>query len=408
MSTTTSTARKVQFSKSLVLSGIVGSLILGCSGSDTGSPPPGTGGDTSAGGNSSASGSTAMGGALNTGGSKAAGGSVSTGGTLGAGGSLMTGGTTASGGVNATGGTNSTGGAIATGGSNATGGTTSAGGTVATGGSKATGGTTSTAGTAATGGSKATGGIPGAGGAATGGNTATGGAAAAGGPNCSATMPTGGVTAAITTSANTSGQADGLDYGGWTNGSGGTVTYFTSAHAFGASWSTTSTSNDFLAHLGLDFRSPKVYTAYGTVVGQFVESKTGTAGGYSSIGMYGWTQSPCVEWYIVDDSFRTMPTQRSSVTAPIDGGTYYLISNQTTGTGGNACESGHTGPWTQLWSVRSAARQCATITVSDHFAAWTKQGWSLGNLISVYINVETGGGVGSIQFPVANVTTSSN
>src|SRR5664280_1958005 len=90
MSTITSPARKVQFSKYLVLYGIVWFLILGCSGSDTGNPPPGTGGDTNAGGNSSASGSTAMGGALNTGGSKAAGGSVSTGGTVGAGGSLMT------------------------------------------------------------------------------------------------------------------------------------------------------------------------------------------------------------------------------------------------------------------------------------------------------------------------------
>ncbi len=391
--------------KSLLLCGLFGSLLLGCSGSDS-SGPTGSGGNMSTGGSSSASGSTAMGGDLNTGGSKAAGGSVSTGGTVGAGGSLLTGGTTASGGVNATGGTNSTGGVVATGGSITTGGITSAGGTLATGGSKATGGTTSTAGTAATGGSKATGGVPGAGGTATGGNTATGGAA--GGPDCSATMPTGGATATITTSANTSGVADGLDYGGWTNGSGGTVTYFTSTHAFGASWSTTSTSNDFLAHLGLDFRSPKIYSAYGTVVGQFVESKTGAAGSFSQIGMYGWTQSPCVEWYIVNDSFRTMPTQRSSVTATIDGGTYYLITNQTTGTGGNACESGHTGPWTQMWSVRSAARLCGTITVSDHFTAWTNQGWSLGNLISVYINVETGGGVGSIQFPVANVTTSSN
>ncbi|HEY1536472.1 MAG TPA: hypothetical protein VGF76_20770, partial [Polyangiaceae bacterium] len=41
----------------------------------------------------------------------------------------------------------------------------------------------------------------------------------------------------------------------------------------------------------------------------------------------------------------------------------------------------------------------------DHFAAWTKQGWALGNLSSVHINVEVGGGMGSIQFPVANVTT---
>lgn len=58
-------------------------------------------------------------------------------------------------------------------------------------------------------------------------------------------------------------------------------------------------------------------------------------------------------------------------------------------------------------STRKMARQCGTITVSDHFAEWAKQGWNLGNLASIHINVETGGGTGSIQFPVAEVTTTS-
>jgi hypothetical protein len=137
-----------------------------------------------------------------------------------------------------------------------------------------------------------------------------------------------------------------------------------------------------------------------------VVSKTGTAGCYSSIGLYGWTQNPCVEWYINEDSFKSLA--KGNVTATIDGSTYYLTTNQTTGSGGNDCESGHTGPWTQIFSYRQTARQCGTITVSDHFAAWTAQGWSLGNLASVHINVEVGGGTGSIQFPVADITTTSN
>jgi hypothetical protein len=52
--------------------------------------------------------------------------------------------------------------------------------------------------------------------------------------------------------------------------------------------------------------------------------------------------------------------------------------------------------------------QCGTITVSDHFAAWKAQGWNLGNLTSVHINVEVGGVAGSIEFPRADVTTTSN
>lgn len=60
-----------------------------------------------------------------------------------------------------------------------------------------------------------------------------------------------------------------------------------------------------------------------------------------------------------------------------------------------------------MTSTRAAARQCGTVTVSDHFKAWAAQGWSLGTPASVHINVEVGGGTGSIQFPVANVTTTS-
>ena len=281
---------------------------------------------------------------------------------------------------------------MSTGGNAPTGGNVTATGGAATGGKAATGG-------AATGGKAATGGAA-AGGAATGGSAA-GGGAAGGGPDCSATMPTGGVDH---TGTNVNGTADGLNYGIWTNGSGGTITVFSNAHAFSTSWNN---SQDFLAHLGLDWNGTQSYTAYGTITAQFVETKTGTDGGWSSIGMYGWMHSPCIEWYINEDSFEGL--YGNGTTATIDGATYYLTTTTTTGTGGaNDCESGHTGSWTQIHSTRKTARQCGTVTVSDHFAAWAAQGWTLGTLVSVHINIEVGGGQGSIQFPVANVTTTSN
>jgi hypothetical protein len=213
-------------------------------------------------------------------------------------------------------------------------------------------------------------------------------------------MPSGGQTC---NGGNCNGTADGLGYGIWESGSGGSITYFTNAHAFSASW--TSSSADFLAHLGLDFRPAKASSAYGTIVAEFSEVKKVTSNPpWSSIGIYGWMNSPCVEWYINEDSFNGMGG-RGSVSATIDGGTYYLTSQQTTGTGGaNACEGGHSGSWLQIHSTRSAARQCGTVTVSDHFKAWAAQGWSLGSLTSVHINVEVGGGAGTIDFPLANVT----
>jgi len=227
--------------------------------------------------------------------------------------------------------------------------------------------------------------------------------------NCSATFPSGGTTCTCTagscTNCNTynGGAADGLNYGIWESGSGGSITYFTGEHAFSASWGPSSA--DFLAHVGLDYGGTSSYTTYGKIVAQFAESKSGSAGGYSTIGIYGWLQNPCVEYYITDDSYQGLTT--GSVTATIDGGTYYLTKQTTTGTAGaNAC-SGSVSSWTQLRSTRSAARQCGTITVSDHFAAWANQGWSVGDVSSIHINVEVGGGTGSIQFPTASVSTNN-
>ena len=273
----------------------------------------------------------------------------------------------------------------------ATGGNPATGGSIAlTGGQPSSGGQSSSTGGRASGGTST-------GGAATGGGATGGGSTV----DCSATMPTGGNTY---TGTNVWGTVNGLNYGIWTNGSGGSITVFPNAHAFSAAWSN---SQNFLAHLGLDFNGSKSYTAYGTITAQFVESKSGTAGSFSMIGMYGWMHNPCIEWYIDEDSFNGLYGS-GSVTATIDGATYYLRTNTTTGTGGaNACESGHTGPWTQMHSTRQAARQCGTVTVSDHFAAWANQGWTLGNLTSVHINVEVGGGTGTIHFPVADVTTTS-
>ncbi|HMA96738.1 MAG TPA: glycoside hydrolase family 11 protein [Polyangiaceae bacterium] len=298
---------------------------------------------------------------------------------------------------------------LAEGGASPSGGKAASSGNAQTGGRAAT--SSKASGGAATGGS-ASGSI-----SAVGGSSATGGAGAGGGATggatgtsttpsevaCNAVMPTGGQTY---TGSSVNGTINGLNYGIWTNGAGGDITVFSDAKAFSTSWNE---SKNFLAHLGLDFwgSAAKAYTAFGTITAQFVEKKSGTAGQFSMIGIYGWTQNPCVEWYINEDSYNGL-YGGGSVTATIDGGTYSLSSTTTTGTeGANACESGHTGPWTQIKSTRKTARQCGTVTVSEHFAEWEKQGWSLGKLTMVHINVEVGGGTGSIDFPVANVTTTS-
>ena len=69
--------------------------------------------------------------------------------------------------------------------------------------------------------------------------------------------------------------------------------------------------------------------------------------------------------------------------------------------------------WGDRWTAGDAGppvlrrhRTCGQITISDHFKAWAAAGMTLGNMDQAQILVETGGGSGSIEFPVASVTAS--
>jgi hypothetical protein len=214
-------------------------------------------------------------------------------------------------------------------------------------------------------------------------------------------MPTGGTDHC---GSNTQGNAGGLAWSLWSNAvnSNSCITTFDTT-AFSARWNN---SGDFLARLGLEWRNPQPYESYGAITAQFSYKKTGSAGGFSYIGIYGWSNDPCVEYYIIEDSFNNFPfnaynaTQKG--TAVIDGETYKLFQNNTTGTGGSRCSG--VSSWAQFWSIRQSARQCGTISITRHFDAWKAAGMTLGNMLEAKILVETGGGAGSIEFPVANVT----
>jgi endo-1,4-beta-xylanase len=366
----------------LALTACAQSETVGSEGGSGGTTTTGNGGSTGTGGGATGGTSEGTGGLTGTGGLKGTGGLTGTGGSIGTGGAK--GGSTGTGGTS-TGGTTGTGGLTGTGG--AKGGTTGTGGTIGTGGLTGTGG--------------AKGGTTGTGGTSTGGTTGTGGSAGASGTtvDCNTALPSGGTMH----TGNTQGTAAGLNWSLWANGSGGSITTF-SVPAFSAAWNN---SGDFLARTGLSWGNGKAVSSLGTVTAQFTETKSGGAGNYSYIGIYGWSVNPCIEWYIVDDSYNKMPVNPGSTTnkgtAMIDGGSYTLYTRPTTGTGGNRCGSSVTN-WTQFYSVRQTARTCGQISISDHFAAWSSAGMTLGSVLEASILMEAGGGSGSISFPVANVT----
>ena len=176
------------------------------------------------------------------------------------------------------------------------------------------------------------------------------------------------------------------------------ITYFNTP-AFSAKWNNNS---DFLARVGIEWGGKSI-ASLGTITADFTVKKSGDSGGYSYIGIYGWATQPCTEYYIIDDSMRSMPftpwNMQQKGSATIDGEVYKFYSGQFGGTGGSRC----TTPFTQNWSVRQKARSCGTISISKHFEEWAKVGMKMDNILEAKVLVESGGGRGSVEFPIANV-----
>jgi len=198
------------------------------------------------------------------------------------------------------------------------------------------------------------------------------------------------------------GIAGGYNYELWRSGSSGTMTVFGVGAAFKASWNN---SGDFLARVGLKWNSNQTYTQLGTVGADYNYTKTGTAGGYSFIGIYGWSTGTLVEYYIVDDWFGggSPPTGGGSMkgTLSIDGGTYNIYThqqvNQPSITGSNAT-------FWQFFSVRQTPRQCGHISISEHYKKWASLSMTLGNMEEAKLLLEAGGGSGSINYTYGTLT----
>ncbi len=328
------------------------------------------------------------------------GGSISTGsgGTTAAGGS-SSGGTTGRGGTTGTGGVTSTGGLTGTGGLSATGGITGTGGT-ATGGTIGTGGFSQTGGTTGMGGHAGTGGRAGSGGGGRAGATGAGGSATGG---TSGTCTVGAVPSGATShcSSNQSGTVGSQQWTIWSSGGGGCLITYGSAAAFSATWNN---SGDFLARVGLAMGSSKTPNQYTSIAADFAEKRSGSGGGYSAIGVYGWTVSPLVEFYVEEDSFNNLAAPYGGSkkgTFTIDGeGTYDVYTHQQV----NQPSIQGTSTFNQFYSVRQGARTCGHISLSKHFAQWKTFGMTMGKMEEAKILVEAGGGSGSIDFPTASVT----
>ncbi len=201
-------------------------------------------------------------------------------------------------------------------------------------------------------------------------------------------------------SSNASGPVGSFTWTIWSSGSGGCMTPYGVGAAFKANWNN---AGDFLAREGFQWNETKTYAQYGTISASYAYTKTGSAGGYSFIGIYGWSNNPLVEFYIVDDWYGSGSpptgggTLKGSITA--DGGTYKIYTH----TQVNQPSIHGTATFPQFFSVRQTQRQCGQISLTQHFRAWDSLGMTLGKMSEAKLVVEVGGGIGSIDFTAGNM-----
>ena len=197
-------------------------------------------------------------------------------------------------------------------------------------------------------------------------------------------------------------------YEQWTKSGSATTDFYTDG-SFSCTFTNT---DDFLCREGLFYgqNSGKDPFTVGNLVADY-SMKTFTNDksiSYAYAGIYGWMQNPLIEWYIVDNwgpasRPNWLGTSKGKVT--IDGAEYEIF----TASANRATIEGYKA-FDQIYSLRSKARTCGTISITEHFKAWKNKGIAIGkSLYEAKILGEAGqypeqqGASGKIDFNYAKV-----
>jgi endo-1,4-beta-xylanase len=193
--------------------------------------------------------------------------------------------------------------------------------------------------------------------------------------------------------SNQTGTNGGMYYQMWSNGQGSACITLNSSNSYSSTWSGI---GDFVAGVGWQPGSNQTVSFNGSL---------SASGGTSLVSLYGWSTSPLVEYYVMENYNGSPPTAGTFMgTVTSDGGTYNIYEHQQV----NQPSIQGTATFEQYLAIRTAPTSSGTITTQNFFSAWASHGMNLGTLNYQILATESfGGGSGNSNVTVSHGSSSS-
>jgi endo-1,4-beta-xylanase len=195
-----------------------------------------------------------------------------------------------------------------------------------------------------------------------------------------------GVAHAASICSNQTGTNGGYYYQMWSAGTGSACMTLNSGNSYSTSWSGI---GDFVAGVGWNPGSNHTVSFSGSL---------SASGGTSLVSLYGWSTSPLVEYYVMENYSGSPPTAGTYMgQVSSDGGTYNIYEHQQV----NQPSIEGTATFEQYLAIRTSPTSSGTITTQNFFNAWASHGMNLGTLNYQILATESfGGGSGSSSVTV--------
>ncbi|MCW3789004.1 glycoside hydrolase family 11 protein [Plebeiibacterium sediminum] len=161
---------------------------------------------------------------------------------------------------------------------------------------------------------------------------------------------------------------------------------------------------NYLARRGLSYDKTKEHQEIGHFFATYnCDYKPSDLSGNSYLSVYGWTVDPLIEYYIIEDWCRWIPSMDKNAkfkgTVEVNGSVYDIYEN--TRVNQPSIEGNTT--FQQYFSIRKDKRYSGKIDISAHFKKWEELGMDMGKLYEVSFVVEGYKSNGSFEFKELDV-----